>query len=343
MAKELEASIKAKDWKTLDDLCQKSPSQAAADKLAELEEQAQSKDEQKGIRKALFTLKQKGFEPKMATAPKAEAKVAETFRKGLILTSDESGESTISFGVQEGQRVRWLFANVHPRFGIRAAREKSMPLEEAEAIWPGMRVSANRPRIVAEIDADYALGRLKQALELPTKAPVPPVLATWRKHLDPAVAVKDHPSKGWKSEEEISQDYRRAIPFQLEPSQPWRLDLGAAAPILQELDEVQKKKGTAEEPERLKRLDAAQEKFQAQIMTPELVNDHLTRLRDLALILKVRESKAWNIAISAADDLEKRGAASDYAYGLIRKTFLMFLHSLSQADQQATEQEAAPV
>lgn len=331
MRREWSGWIRERRWNEFEKLAKTDPDQTLTDTVAELERGFTEKGDRKALRKVLFLLSQAGYRPTPIEEMEPEGTPKALPKEFALLESADSyGESVVTYGVQVGDRVRWLVANLSERSGITRAGEEEMPLETAEGHVQRLTQKEGSPFLAAVVSPEYALGRIANAVAK-TKGVVPPVIAYWRSRL-PAAAEIPHPAEEIPREE-IGDETLKALPYEVEAALPWRLELGAVSPLLREIYEAQAEIEDQEEKAAASKraIEAARES----LFTPDVVHDHANRLLDLAYLVHLHGKEGAGRIVYAADDLRQKGHLSEYGAGLLDKTLFVLIESFRKESQRA--------
>jgi hypothetical protein len=338
MRREWSGWIKTRQWNEFERLAKKEPDQLLADTVAELERGFPEKADRRALRKILFLLSQAGYRPRpIEEAEEEEAAPAEApFEFGFLVSADGRGDAVVSYGVQEGKRVRWIVGHVNGRTGVTDATEEEFSLEDSKTRVKRLLESAPRPFLSSEVPPALALGLMADAVAR-TKGALPPAVAYWRARLK-NVEMPPHPAETLPRAE-TDEETRRRVPMMMDATLLWRLELGVAAPLLRELYEAQTDDALSDE-EKNARTDEALHTARAHAFTPDVVRDHECRLRDLGYLLHLHgQTEESGILLSALDDLRARGPESDYAVGMMDKTVVLLAETLRESFDSEVEQD----
>lgn len=329
MRREWASTIKERRWDEFERLVKWEPDQILCDTIAELERGFTDKADRKALKKILWMLEKAGFTPtpvdeETAAAEAAPAKLEAAF----MLTADARGDTPITYGFEDKGKVRWLTAYVNETRGLTHAGEESMTPEDGETRLKVLRISQSPPYLSAEIEPRYALSRIKAALAKNKPGTVPAAIAYWRSVIDKAETLP-HPSKELKAPKTKASERSEEV-LLMDPTMSWRLELGAATPILERMYEAQQ--AHKDEPEDAKKAatKVAGAEGRLAVVTADVVADHATRLRDLAWIMHLQGNDQWGKALAAAEELEKKGAESEYAKGLVGKTVVILIETMKE-------------
>jgi hypothetical protein len=329
MRREWSGWIKNRQWSEFEKLAKTEPDQALADVVAELERGFPEKADRRALRKILFLLGQKGIRPQPVELPEEEKEEEKPFSFGYLVSADGRGDGVVSYGIQEGKRVRWIVCHINGRMGVTDASEEDFSLEDSKIRVKNLMESEPRPFLSAPIDPDLAIGMVAEAVEN-TKGTLPPVVAYWRSRLR-NVKMPPHPAEALPREE-TDEGTRRRVPMMMDATLLWRLELGVAAPLLRDLYEAQMDDSLSDD-EKNARTDAALEATRATAFTPGVLRDHEQRLLNLAYILHLRGEGGSGLLLSTLDDLRAKGPQSDYAIGMMDKTVVLLAQTLREQEE----------
>ena len=328
MRREWSSWIKARQWSEFEKLAKVDPSQGLADTVAELELGFPDKPDRRALRKVLYLLSQAGFEPREIEEFAAGMNaVIEPIQAAFMVSADGAGDSVITYGREEKNRVLWLVAHVHPRLGVTRAVEDATTLDEAHTRLIRLRNMVPTPYISAEISVEYALGRLAQSVQI-TKH-MPPVMAYWRASL-PASVPNSHPADSIKADN-LTEEGLIEFVRTYEPFYGWRLEMGALAPSLKKLaEEIPDADGDPDGSKWKKVLEEAK----VDQFTPDVINEHLIRLNDLAFLLQVRRDSNASKVKAIVESLERNGSASSYVEWIVTRSMAFYVHTMASAREQ---------
>jgi hypothetical protein len=331
MRREWAGLIKNRQWDEFEAMAKKDPNQLLCDTVAELERGFTEKPDRRALKKILYLLEQAGYSPQEIEEHQEPQPERQRFEAGFMMSSDARGDTPITYGFEEKGRVRWLTAYVNEGTGITNASEEDMTPDEAEARLRQLRTASAKPYVSSEIPAEYALSRLARALKRHA-GPTPMAIAYWRTILSQA-AEMPHPSDQLKATE-TTETERKQSTVLLDSTLMWRLELGLAMPLMQELYEAEQRGEGADEDARRERTQAIFADARKQLFTETVIADHLMRLRDLAYLIHLHGGPETGLLLSAAQDLEGRGPDSDYARGLLDKTVVLLVQTMRQSAEK---------
>ena len=325
MRREWTGWIKNRQWDAFEAEAKSDPSQILADTVAELERGFPEKPDRRALRKVLYLLAQAGYEPAEIEIEPEEPTLAARFRRALMVSADMEGSTLVVYAEETRGNVLWIDANIHENDGIVSAAETSTPVLDAPGMFERVRRTIRSPMVCAEVDPDYALYRIARAARRQRRR-APSVVAYWGSILGRATEV-EHPTAALPKPKSTPEQ-RFQVALEALPALPWRLELGVATPLLMGLYQDRER-----DPDRTKEeLQAARDTLvaakRAEVFDDAIVADHAMRLRDLAAITTSRAPDEAGHILSAALDLEKRGAESDYARAVMEKTLFMLYETL---------------
>ncbi|MGV3618703.1 MAG: hypothetical protein ACO1SV_25555 [Fimbriimonas sp.] len=328
MRREWSGWIKARQWGEFEKLAKTEPNQALADVVAELERGFPDKPDRKALKKVLFLLAQAGYRPQPIEIEEEESSAPEApFTFGYLVSADGRGDAVVSYGMQEGKRVRWLVCHINGARGVTDAAEEDFSLDESHLRVKRLMESAPKPFVSAPIAPELAIGMVADAVAR-TKGTMPPVVAYWRSRLRD-VEMPPHPGETLPREE-TDERARRRVPMMMDATLLWRLELGVAAPLLRDLYEAQMDEALSED-EKNERTDAALAAARETAFTPDILRDHEQRLLNLAYVLHLRGEEGSGTLLNTLDDLRAKGPQSDYAIGMMDKTVVLLAETLRES------------
>lgn len=325
MRREWSGWIKNRQWSEFERLAKTEPNQVLADTVAELERGFPDKADRRALRKVLFLLSRAGIKPQPIELDTEEKVEEKPFEFGYLVSADGRGDAVVSYGVQEGKRVRWLVAHLNGKKGVTDASEEDFSVEDSRTRVKNLMESAPRPFMSAPIAPELAIGMLADAVSN-TKGTMPPVVAYWRSRLR-NVTMPEHPAEALPRADDTDERTRRRVPMMMDATLLWRLELGTAAPLLRDLYEAQMNEALSED-EKNERTDAALAAARETAFDAGTIRDHAHRLRDLAYILHLKGEEGSGLLLNTLDDLRTRGAQSDYAIGMMDKTVVLLAETL---------------
>jgi hypothetical protein len=332
MRREWIEPIKHRRWDEFERLSKWEPDQLLCDTIAELERGLTEKADRKALRKILWILDKAGFTP----TPLEEASAANetaSVEAAFMMSADAMGDTPITYGMPASGRFRWLTAYVHETKGITRASDETMSLEEAEKRRERLREASRPPYLSAEIEPGFALWRIKRALAKNRPGTIPEAIAFWRSAIDKATEVA-HPSAKLKATKTKASERAEDI-LLMDSTLSWRIELGAATPILEKMYEAQNASKELDEEAQKTAVREAGVEARKTVLTPEVLAEHVMRLRDLAYLMHLKGDEGFGKVLSSAAELEKLGTDSEYAKGLIDKTVVVYVEAMKRGDAQA--------
>jgi len=332
MRREWVSTIENRRWDEFERLVKWEPDQVLCDTIAKLEQESTDKADRKALKKILWMLEKAGFTPNPTEEELADDAAPAKFEAAFMLSADARGDTPITYGFEDKGKVRWLTVYVNETRGLTHAGEESMSVDEGQTRLKVLRISQSPPYLSAEIEPRYALSRIKAALAKNRPGTVPAAIAYWRSVIDKAESLP-HPSKTLKAPKTKASERSEEV-LLLDPTMSWRLELGAATPILERMYEAQQASKDGSEEEKVAATKAAGEEGRKTVVTADVVADHATRLRDLAWLMHLQGNDQWGKALAAAEELEKKGAESEYAKGLVDKTVVILVETMKEKGQK---------
>lgn len=330
MRREWNDTIKYRRWDEFERLAKWEPDQILCDTIAELERGFTDKPDKKALKKVLWILEKAGFKPaaiEEETVANAPQKLADVC---FMMSADARGDVPITYGTESNGKFRWLTAYVHETKGITRASDDSMSLETAPERIQLLKTSQVPPYLSGEIDPAFGLWRIKRALAKNKPGTIPSAIAYWRKAIDPATEVK-HPALTLKPTKTKATERAEDV-LLMEPTMSWRIELGAATPILESMYEAQQSNKDTTEEEQKEAVKAAGVESRRAVLTSDLIAEHHMRLLDLAYLMNIREDERFGKILSSAQELQKLGADSEYAKGLVDKTVVIYVETMKRSD-----------
>jgi|GEM_PF-1497430 len=332
MRREWATTIKNRRWEEFEKLAKTEPDQLLCDTVAELEKGFTEKADRRALKKVLWILERAGYVPAEIEESSSTASVtASGLEAAFMLSADSRGDTPLTYGFEDKGRVRWLTAYINEARGITHASEESMTSDEGQNRLKVLRASQAPPYISAEIEARYALSRLRRALAKNRPGTLPSAIAYWRSAIDKAEDLP-HPSLELKAAKTKPKERSEDI-LLMDPTLSWRLELGAATPILERMYEAQQAHKDEGEEAKTQATKEAGEAARKIVITPEVVADHAMRLRDLAVLLNKTGDESFAKVLAAAEELEKKGPDSEYAKGLVDKTVVILVETMKRSSE----------
>ena len=331
MRREWAATIKNRRWDEFEKLAKTEPDQLLCDTVAELERGFTEKADRRALKKVLWLLEKAGYTPAEIEGDAATPTARAGLEAAFMLSADARGDTPLTYGFEDKGRVRWLTAYINEARGLTHASEESMTPEEGENRLKVLRISQAPPYLSVEIEPKYALSRLKRALAQNKPGTVPAAIAYWRSTLEKAEDLP-HPSLELKAGKTKPKERSEDI-LLMDSTLSWRLELGAATPILERMYEAQQANKEASEEVKTEATKAAGAEARKEVVTPEVVADHAMRLRDLAFLMHRLGDENHGKVLAAAEELEKKGPESEYAKGLVDKTVVILVETMRKNDK----------
>lgn len=334
MRREWTDAVKNRRWDELERLAKWEPDQQLCDTVAELERGIEDKPDRKALRKILFVLAKAGFAPApVEELPHGTTPESQPLEVAFMMSADASGDTPVTYGTRRGGKFKWITAYIHETKGVRRASEETMAVEDGIKRAETLRKSSAPPFLSAEVDPAFALSRIKAAVAKNRPGTIPEAIAFWRSAIDRAVE-SPHPSKNLKAAKTKPSERAEDV-LLMEPTMSWRIELGAATPIMERMYEAQQASKDLEEAAQKEAVREAGVQARKGVLTPEVISDHSMRLRDLAHIMHLKGDEAFGKVLAAAEELEKKGADSEYAKGLVDKTVVIYVETMKRADAAA--------
>lgn len=334
MRREWTDAIKNRRWDELERLAKWEPDQQLCDTIAELERGIAEKPDRKALRRILFVLAKAGFNPSSVDAESTvEQKDSQPLEAAFMMSADATGDTPITYGTERGGKFKWITAYVNEARGIRRASEESMSLEDGVKRCELLRNASAPPFLSAEVDPAFALSRIKSALAKNRPGTIPEAVAFWRSVIDRAPDVP-HPSHKLKASKTKPSERAEDV-LLMDPTMSWRIELGAATPIMERMYEAQQGAKDLDEEAQKAAVREAGVQARKEVLTPDIIAEHATRLRDLAYLMSLKGDETYGKVLATAEELEKLGADSEYAKGLVDKTVVIYVETMKRADRAA--------
>ncbi len=326
MRREWQDAADNRRWDEFERLIKWEPSQELCDTLAKLADGAVDKPDKKALKKLLWILEKEGYRPQ--ETPEPEAEPLPPLRASFMMSADVLGDTPITYGYETGGKFRWLTAYVHDTAGLRRASDDTMSVEEARQRIEVLQVASKPPFVSAPIDPDFALWRIKRGLARNKPGTIPSSIALWRSVIDRAEEVP-HPADSLNpGEAKIGEDDGNVL--LMDATFTWRLELGAATPLIEAMYQANETVRDADEETQSKAVKVAGLEARKRLLTPEVLAEHTMRLKDLAFLLHQKGDAAYQAVIASLRDLEKNGPASEYANGLVEKTIVLYMEFMNR-------------
>lgn len=334
MRREWTDAIENRRWDELERLAKWEPDQELCDTIDQLERDADEKSDRKALRRILWIIEKAGFNPTPRSEESSKAKSPDPVERAFMMSADAAGDTPITYGYRSGGKYRWLTVYLHETKGIKRASEETMSIEEGEHRAERLRTLNAPPYLSAEVNSKFALARINAALGKNRPGTVPEAIAYWRTIIDKADEVP-HPSLSLEAST-TTPAMRSEDVLLLDSTMSWRIELGAATPILEQMYEAQQ--ATLEQGEEAQREAVKEAGIAARrlVVTPGIIADHAMRLRDLAYLMHAKGDENYGKVLAAAIDLEKQGADSEYAKGLVDKTVVIYVETMKRTEKSST-------
>jgi hypothetical protein len=333
MKREWTDAIENRRWDELERLAKWEPDQQLCDTIANLERGTQEKSDRKALRRILWIIEKAGFHPTPsedeATPPESPAQV----EKAFMMSADAAGDTPITYGYKTGSKYRWLTAYVHETKGIKRASEETLSVEEGEQRADRLQNLKAPPYFSSEVDPRFALARIKSALSKNRQGTIPEAVAFWRTVIDKAEDFP-HPSYDLKASKTTPAEQSEDV-LLMDATMSWRIELGAATPILEQMYEAQQANIDQGEEAQREAVKEAGVVARRVVLTPGILADHAMRLRDLAYLMHSNGDEDYGKVLADAEDLEKKGPDSEYAKGLVDKTVVIYVETMKRAEKSS--------
>lgn len=326
MRREWTALLRDRDWGGLERLAKSDPSQPLADTVAEWVDAVDSRADRRALNKVLYLLAAAGYEPtpreEVVPNPAVEEDAVEI---GLMTAPSADGQVTVFAGRQGGPKVRWLVASVATAGPVVDALGYDTRVGEVDAEVARIRKSYRNDAQPVAVGFRYAMWRIKQGLAR-TRA-VPPSIAYWRSQIE-SVEEMPHPMDVAEIPA-LDPDPVEALLWDDVEAGPWRFDMG---PFAKTIEAIGRALQAAQETTRadVRRIVGG---FLGQVDLREEIVDHRERLRDLALVRKLRGDPGFGVWLALERDLKDSGNESVYAQVTAAKTVLDFYAAVLAAQR----------
>ncbi|HEY0868434.1 MAG TPA: hypothetical protein VGE01_13700 [Fimbriimonas sp.] len=333
MRKEWSGWIKTRQWRAFEQEARSDPSQMLADTIGELLKGFDDKSDRRALKRILYFLEKAGYTPQEPDEDNQPPTDRAPFERAYMVSADAQGDTTVVYAYQRDRKVRWLLARINETLGVVGAKEEECAAEEAEAKAARYAESRVFPSVMAEVPAPFARWRLKRALAL-NRNGAPTTIAYWRSHLEQASEVP-HPALELPRQAATEDDLRTTA-VGMDPTLMWRLELGAATPLLRSLQEAHLDRAEISENDRRTRTDAIIDEARNEAFNEIAIQDHATRLLDLAYLLDRAGQAGSGLLMAAYDELRERGCDSQYARGVMDKTVVIYVETMRAAGDART-------
>jgi hypothetical protein len=340
MRREWTATIKNRRWEDFEKLARTEPDQILCDTVAELERGFTEKADRKALKKVLWILEKAGYEPQEIEEQAAEEPQVDVAPVAFMTSADSSGETPVTYGYFDGNHFRWLTVYLHEIEGVVRAGDESMSLEEGMKRAEVLRAGVADPFVSAEVDPGFVLWRIKRGVSKGQNHRLPSTIAHWRTIIDRATEVP-HPAESLQVPKRKKSDKQADILF-LDPTMGWRIEFGAATPVLEKMSQAIK--GAPDEVSKAELSRLAKEEATSSVITDSMIEEHAMRLLDLAWLMHLKSDPEVGDVLVAREELLKARSGSHYAMRLVDKTIVMYFQWLKskEAEQSAQAGGALP-
>jgi len=333
MRREWTDAIENRRWDELERLAKWEPDQDLCDTIAQLERDAEQKSDRKALRRILWIIEKAGFSPTPQSEDFPRPGSPDQVERAFMMSADAAGDTPITYGYKSGSKYRWLTAYIHETKGIKRASVETLTADEGERRAERLQKLSAPPYLSAEVNPKFAMARIKAALSKNRSGTVPEAIAYWRTVIDKADEFP-HPSLSLEASKTTPSERSEDV-LLLDSTMSWRIELGAATPILEQMYEAQQtnlEQGEEAQREAVKEAGIAARRL---VLTPGIIADHAMRLRDLAYLMHANGDENYGKVLAAAIDLEKQGADSEYAKGLVDKTVVIYVETMKHAEKSS--------
>ncbi|AIE85292.1 hypothetical protein [Fimbriimonas ginsengisoli] len=331
MRREWSAWIKSRQWNEFEKLAKTDPSQPLADTVAELERGFPDKPDRRALRKVLFLLGQAGYKPQPieeGETPAAPVPANLPAEMGYLASTNGMGETMVCYGRESGSVFRWLITELDNRGAVVDASEREVPVDQVEERTAAFRTLEAAGMTGAVVPADFARARIAEVVR--KSKGLPSTIAYWRSTLD-GVEPIPHPADSLPRDAEA--DPSKDLLWAFDETMTWRLEFGSMAILVDELGRMETEEGSAGADRNAERYSEAKAKAKALVVDRAVIEDHATRLLDLAYLFHLVKKPGVGELLAAADDLRARGSESFYADFLVQKTFMLYMSELTAASR----------
>ena len=330
MRREWQDAIENRRWDEFERLVKWEPDQELCDTLAKVASEVTDKADKKALKKILWLLEKEGFKADKIEEAPAESGVPLTI--AFMMSSDAIGDTPITYGYESGGKFRWLNTYVHETKGLKRASDETMSLEEAKQRIEVLKVASSPPFLSGLVDPAYALWRIKRALAKNKPGTIPQAVAFWRSAIDKATEVA-HPTKGLKAGKTKASERAEDI-LLMDSTLAWRIELGAATPIMEAMYLAQEANKDADEEKQKEAVKEAGVEARKSVLTEDILNEHTMRLRDLAFLMHQKGDENYAKVLASVEELEKTGVESEYAKGLVDKTVVIYVETMKKTEEK---------
>lgn len=333
MRREWQDAIENRRWDEFERLIKWEPDQELCDTLAKVASEVTDKADKKALKKILWLMEKDGYKAKEMALEDATEESSAPLEVAFMMSSDAVGDTPITYGYQSGGKFRWLNTYVHETKGLKRASDETMSLEEAKNRIDVLKVASSPPFLSGSVEPKYALWRIKQALAKNKPGTVPQSVAFWRSVIDKATEVA-HPTKGLKAGKTKASERAEDI-LLMDSTLAWRIELGAATPIMEAMYLAQEANKDADDEKQKEAVKEAGIEARKTVLTEDILKEHTMRLRDLAFLMHQKGDENYTKVLASAEELEKKGIESEYAKGLVDKTVVIYVETMKKAEERA--------
>lgn len=305
--------ISERRWDLLEALARKDPSQQLCDTVQELILGLPDREDRRPLKRVLYVLRQKGFEPSDPDQAKPESPKDAHAVFAILASANRHGYTTLVYAARDGLKVRQMFASVNDRWRFLRVRMVNYPHGKAQ--WAKEEVLSTYPAPLVEcVDAGYVLFRIARRVADQKNGELYRPNGFWRRLLGEA-SEPEHPTTRIPSvrlDSAARLEHLRAHPV----VSTWRLAIHPSEEVWSELLAAR----WSEEGDKAAILEGVLLENRASLASKEAIAEHSERLRDLAYLEHVRGEEGSGRTLAVALDLEARGGASDYFAQLLRWT-----------------------
>lgn len=309
--------ISMRRWDVMERLAKTQPSQQLCDTAAELVQGFEEREDKRALKRVLFLLKQQGYTPtdyESESAPKRPKRTDVPVAQQI--SCDFHGFYYLKAAVRSGSRLRCVIVQGHDTWHFARHCFYDAPLLHLPDQKHVMR-TAFPPHEVFDIDPDHCLQRIRHMLDDQTRGERAKLNGFWRKTLDsaqdaphPASKIKPAPLS-MEAQAQYMRDHRVVS--------RWRAGFGVDDPFWPDIHPI--RWALMDEPEAL--AEAVTEfllERRKEVFHQGIIEDHLIRLRDLAMHQEIVGDPDARKTMTLAAELERGGANSQYAEIMIRWT-----------------------
>lgn len=330
MRREWTALLRDRDWARLERLAKEDPSQPLADSVAEWVDAVETKADRRALKKVLYLLGSAGYKPTPRDEPESPSAVEESVVElGLMTAPSPDGQTTVYAARQSGPKVRWLVASVAALGPVVDAFGYDTRIGEADAEVVRIRKSYRGDAQPVAVGLPYALWRIKQGLSR-TRS-VPPSIAYWRSQIE-AVDAMPHPADSMDVPD-LDRESAETLLWDDVEAGGWRFEMSPFAKTIEAIGQAlqgAKETGRAD----VRRIVS---QFLSQVDLREESAEHRERLRDLAMVRKLRGAADYGLWLALEKEVAEKGAESLYVQVTAAKTVLDFYAAVIEAHRRERE------